>query len=54
LLLLGVLAVASLILAACDTATTPSQGESPLSTPTAGEPTAIVATSHTDSIMVPP
>jgi len=39
LLLLGVLAVASLILAACDTATTPSQGESPLSTPTAGEPT---------------
>lgn len=39
LLLFGALAVASLLLAACGPAATPSQGESPLITPTAGEPT---------------
>lgn len=39
LLLLGVLAVASLLLAGCGPAATPSQSESPLSTPTASEPT---------------
>ncbi len=37
-LLLGVLAAASLLLAACGPAATPSQDESPLSTPTASEP----------------
>jgi len=38
LLLLGVLAAASLLLAACGPAATPSAGESPLSTPTASQP----------------
>jgi len=38
-IILGVLVVASLLLAACDSGATPSQGESPLGTPTAGEPT---------------
>ena len=38
LTLLGVLAAASLVLAACGPAATPSQGESPLSTPTASAP----------------
>ena len=42
LLLLGVLAVASLLLEGCGPAATPSQSESPLSTPTASEPTPII------------
>jgi hypothetical protein len=42
LLLLGVLAVAILLLAGCGAAATPSQSESPLSTPTASEPTPAV------------
>jgi len=41
LIVLGVLAAASLLLAACSPATTPSQDESPLSTPTASEPTPV-------------
>ena len=39
LTLLGMLAAAGLLLAACGPAATPSQSESPLSTPTASEPT---------------
>jgi len=35
-------AVASLLLAACSPTTAPSQGESPLSTPTASEPTPVI------------
>ncbi len=43
LILLGVLAAASLLLAACGPTATPSQGESPLGTPTASAPTPIAA-----------
>ncbi|MBN1135473.1 MAG: hypothetical protein JXM73_02760 [Anaerolineae bacterium] len=41
-ILLGALAAASLLLAACGPAATPSQSESPLSTPTASQPTPII------------
>ena len=40
---LTLVAAVSLLVAACTPTTTPSQGESPLSTPTAGESTPIVA-----------
>lgn len=41
LILLAILAAASLLLTACGPAATPSQGESPLSTPTASVPTSV-------------
>ena len=43
LIIIGGLGITSLLLAACSPTTTPSQGESPLSTPTASEPTPTIA-----------
>jgi hypothetical protein len=42
-LFLSLLTAAGLLLAACSPASTPSSGESPLATPTAGEPTPVTA-----------